>query len=170
MYKRLRDDLGLVYSAGFYQIYKWKAGMLVGYIGCKADKTSKAIEETVKIMTNLQRDVPEGKLELKRLDTLNSFVFNVDTPFQLTEVYSLYHLRKEPLNTLEKIQDAYITASKQELETLARKFLKPEKVQIFIVADKTIQVKKDGQLISLEEDLMALADRLGVPFQETTLR
>ena len=170
LYKRLRDDLGLVYATGFYQIYKWKAGMLVGYIGCKSDKTSQAIEETLKIMKSLQKDIPPEQLELKRLDTLNSFVFNVDTPFQLAEVYGLYQLRKEPLNTLDKIQTAYMTASKNELEALAGKFLDPKKIQIFVVADKSIQIKRDGKVITLGQDLMALADRLGIPFQEMALR
>jgi predicted Zn-dependent peptidase len=50
MYKRLRDDLGLVYSAGFFQTYKWHAGILAGYIGCKGDQTRTAIIETLNIM------------------------------------------------------------------------------------------------------------------------
>ena len=59
--------------------------MLTGYIGSKGDNTANAIEETVKIMTTLQEDVPEEKLEQKRLDALNGFVFNVDTPAALAE-------------------------------------------------------------------------------------
>jgi zinc protease len=170
LYKRLRDDLGLVYSTGFFQIYKWKAGMLVGYVGCKGDKTRQAIEETIQIMESLHENVPEEFLELKRLDTLNSFVFNVDTPFQLAEVYSRYYLRKEPLDTLDRIQEAYMGASRTELESLARKFLAPDKLQIFIVADKSIIVRKDGKALTLEEDLKALAADLGLPFQEVALR
>ncbi|MDY6952385.1 MAG: pitrilysin family protein, partial [Thermodesulfobacteriota bacterium] len=65
---RLRDDLGLVYAAWFYQAFKWKAGMLIGYIGSKGDNTAKAVEETVKTMTTLQEEVPEEELEQKRLD------------------------------------------------------------------------------------------------------
>jgi predicted Zn-dependent peptidase len=144
--------------------------MLIGYIGCKSDKTSEAIEETLIIMNSLKEDLPSEKLKLKRLDTLNSFVFNVDTPFQLTEVYGLYQLRQEPLNTLDTIQNAYMTASKEELETLAGKYLDPTKIQIFVVADKTTSVKRDGKVTTLEQDLTALADRLGIPFQEVALR
>lgn len=144
MYTRLRDDLGLIYSGWFYQTYKWKAGILLGYIGCKGDKTGDAIRETAKIMTSLRKAVPEKEIEQKRLDALNSFVFNVDTPSELVEVYSNYHLRKEPLDTLEKIQDAFITATKKELETLAKKLLVQKKLQIFVVCDKTTLLKKSG--------------------------
>jgi predicted Zn-dependent peptidase len=171
MYKRLRDDLGLVYSAGFFQTYKWHAGILAGYIGCKGDQTRTAIIETLNIMKSLRKEIPPQDLELKRLDALNSFVFNVDTPAELVEVYGRYHMRGEPLDTLERIQDAYIGASKEDLLKLAAQLLDPANIQIFIVADKKIAVKgKQGGQITLEEDLRRLAQHLGLSFKEVKLR
>ena len=171
LYTRLRDDLGLVYAAWFYQTYKWKAGLLAGYIGCKGDKSAQAIQETVHIMNSLRKEVPEKDLELKRLDALNSFVFNVDTPMELVEVYSRYYMRGEPLDTLGRIQDAYISATKGELENLARRFLDPKKLQIFVVGDKTTRVKrKDGTEVTLREDLKTLAKALDLPYREIMLR
>jgi predicted Zn-dependent peptidase len=171
MYTRLRDDLGLVYSAGFFQTYKWRAGLLLGYIGCKADQTGAAIMETVKIMQTLHQEVPPEELELKRLDALNSFVFNVDTKAELVEVYGRYHLRDEPLDTLERIQDAYMDATQKELRKLAAELLDPQKIQIFVVADKNIKVQsQSGKEITLEEDLKAIAQKLDLPFQEIMLR
>ena len=171
MYKRLRDDLGLVYSAGFYQNYKWKAGYLVGYIGCKADKTVQAILETVNIIKKLHMDVPKHEFEFKKIDALNSFVFNVDTPSELVEVYGRYSLRNEPLDTLERIQDDYMAANSNDLLSLAQSKLNPSKLQIFIVGDKSILVKNpQGKEISLEEDLKLLADKLGLDFKEMPLR
>ena len=171
MYKRLRDDLGLVYSAGFYQIYKWQAGQLVGYIGCKGDQTTAAIAETLKLMDALRDKIPEKELELKRLDALNSFVFNVDTKSELVDVYGRYHLRREPLDTLERIQDAYMSATKEDLHRLALQLLDPQKVQIFIVGDKSISVSSpDGKAETLEENLKRLARSRNLPFQEVQLR
>jgi predicted Zn-dependent peptidase len=171
LYKRLRDDLGLVYSAGFYQTYKWRAGMLIGYIGCKGDKTVSALEESISIMKSLHQQVPGGELEQKRLDAMNSFVFNVDTPFELVKVYGRYYMRKEPLDTLGRIQDSFLTVQKGELTSLARKFLRPANLQIFIVGDKDIQVHRDGaEDLTLGKDLTALAKRLGIPFKEIVLR
>ena len=171
MYTRLRDDLGLVYSAGFFQTYKWNAGVLIGYIGCKGDKTGTSIEETLQIMRSLRNNIPQKDLELKRLDALNSFVFNVDSPAELVEVYSRYHMRGEPLDTLERIQEAYIQATQVELRDLAVELLDPEKLQIFVVADTMIPVKQaDGTEITLEEDLKALAKRIGLPYREIALR
>jgi predicted Zn-dependent peptidase len=171
MYTRLRDDLGLVYSAGFFQTYKWNAGLLLGFIGCKGDKTSTSIEETLRIMNSLRINIPEHDLELKRLDALNSFVFNVDTPAELVEVYSRYYMRGEPLDTLERIQDAYLSATAEELQELAVSLLDTNKLQIFIVADKMIPVKgEDFTELTLEEDLKILAQKLGLPYRKIALR
>ncbi|CAB1073565.1 hypothetical protein JY97_03020 [Alkalispirochaeta odontotermitis] len=171
MYTRLRDDLGLVYSAGFFETYKWAAGMLIGYIGCKGDKTVPALTETINIMQALHGDVPPGELEQKRLDALNSFVFNVDSPVDLVKVYGRYSMRKEPLDTLDKIQDAFFTAGRDDLRRLAQEYLVPRKIQIFVVADKMIKVKNDsGDEITLEMQLMQLAESLGLPYREIALR
>ena len=171
MYTRLRADLGLVYAAWFYQTSKTKAGMLIGYIGCKGDKTGYAIAETVKLMAALQTSVPEDHFKQKRLDALNSFVFKVDTPAALTAVYARYHMREEPLDTLGRIQDIYIGAEREELRTLGGRFLDPKKLQIFVVGDKSTRVKKeDGTDITLEQDLKALAKTLDLPYQEIELR
>ncbi|MCJ7596625.1 MAG: insulinase family protein, partial [Desulfobacterales bacterium] len=171
LFTRLRDDLGLVYAAWFYQTYKWKAGLLLGYIGCRGEQTGMAIQETVNIMNALRRNVPEGDLEQKRLDALNSFVFNVDTPIELVEAYGRYHLRNEPLDTLERIQEAFLSAKREELEGLARNFLDSQKLQIIVVGDMSASVKSNkATVISLGEELKALGERLGLSSFEVPLR
>ena len=171
MYTRLRDDLGLVYAAGFYQTYKWDAGGLFGYIGCKGDKTAAAIAQTIQIMNSLRQDVPPKALEQKRSDALNSFVFNVDTPEDLVKVYGTYYMRSEPLDTLEIIQNAFFDASREDLRRLARDYLVPGNIQIFVVGDKDIKVKNEhGEVLTLEEMLKQLADSLGLPYKEIALR
>ena len=171
LFTRLREDLGLAYATFFVQTYKWKAGMLLGYIGCKGDQTATALRETMDLMEALGRNLPEEELEQKRMDVLNSFVFNVDTPAQLVEAYARYDLRGEPLDTLERIQAAYLSAKKAELESLARTFLDPRKIQGFIVGGKETSVmKEDGSVVKLEEALRSLAGVLGLPYKEIPLR
>jgi len=171
MYTRLRDDLGLVYSTGFFKTYKWSAGMLFGYIGCRGDKTVPAIAETINIMKSLHQDVPSKELEQKRLDALNSFVFNVDNPADLVKVYGRYYMRQEPLDTLGKIQDAFFNADRDDLRRLAREYLDPQKIQIIVVADKMINVNNEsGDELTLEKHLMQLAESLGLPYREIALR
>ncbi len=171
LYKRLRDDLGLVYSAGFYQTYRWQAGLLLGYIGCKGDKTGQAISETARIIGALSKNVPESDFRLKRLDALNSFVFNVDSPEALVTTYSRYALRDEPLDTLERIQTQFILARHEEMHQLAKAYLDTSRLQIVIVADKnTPVIGPDGTKTTLETNLERLAEQLGLPYRELALR
>ena len=80
-------------------------------------------------------------------------------------------MRNESLDTLEKIQDAYLRTTKEELHRIAGELLDPAKIQIVVVADKNITVpSSEGKGISLEEDLKALANKLDLPFQEIQLR
>nr|MBP7323009.1 insulinase family protein [Deltaproteobacteria bacterium] len=171
MYKRLREDLGLVYATWFFQTYKWKAGILAGYIGCKGDQTKLALEETIKVMESLRQNVPSEELERQRLNALNSFVFNVDTPAALVNVYAHYQLRNEPLNTLELIQDAFTSATAEELTMLSNRYLDPRNLQIFVVGDKNIGAKRsNGSMGVLGDDLQDLAATLGLQFKEVPLR
>jgi len=171
VYKRLRDDLGLVYSAGFFQPYRWQAGMVAGYIGCKGDQTAAAILETVKLMRDTRTSIPKGLFEINRQDALNSFVFNVDTPADLVNVYGRYALRGEPLNTLDYIQEQFISATLDDMARLAGKWLNPAKLQIVVVADKTTPVQdKSGTVITLEAALKKTANQLNLPYEEVALR
>jgi predicted Zn-dependent peptidase len=171
MYTRLRDDLGYVYAAGFYQTFKWQAGLLVGSINCQGDKAAAAALETLEIMKSLRRSVPERELERHRLDALNGFVFNLDTKSDLVQAYGRYHLRGEPLDTLGRIQDALFSADRNELLEIARRLFDPGRLQIHVVADKTLPVQKPGgRTVTLEEDLKAMARSLNLPFREIELR
>lgn len=171
VYKRLRDDLGLVYSAGFFQPYRWQAGMVMGYIGCKGDQTAAAILETVQLMGDIRESIPEDLFEINRQDALNSFVFNVDTPADLVNVYGRYALRGEPLDTLDRIQEQFIAATPKDMQRLAQTWLDPAKLQIVVVADKTISVKdENGTVTTLEETLKRTAQKLNLAFKKVALR
>ncbi|MDY6880889.1 MAG: pitrilysin family protein [Thermodesulfobacteriota bacterium] len=171
MYTRLRDDLGLIYAGAFYQTYKWRAGILKGYIGCKADKTGQAIQETIDLMKGLHQGIPKEVLEQKRLDVLNGFVFNVDTAHELVNAYARYEMRREPLDTLARIQDVYLLTKADELANLARTFLDPKQLQIFVVGDKNRVLRgQDGEEVTLEKEMISLAESLGLPYKEIALR
>ena len=171
VFRRLREDLGLVYSAYFHQRYKWKAGWITGFMGCKGDQTAEAIRQAVALMKQLREGVPADEVNQKRLDALNSFVFNVDTPAALTNVYARYRLRGEPLDTLRQIQKAYMEASREDLRNRALTYLDPSRLQIVVVGDRSTRVaQEDGTRTNLEASLRRTAGELGLPFETRPLR
>jgi len=87
------------------------------------------------------------------------------------EVYGRYHMRNEPLDTLDRIQEAYFDAGRDELRRLADTYLVPQKMQVFVVGDKSIEIKQpDGRTVTLGEDLAGTAASLGLPYRELELR
>ena len=95
----------------------------------------------------------------------------MDTKAELVDVYGRYYLRKEPLDTLERIQDAFLGATQEELHRLAIELFDLQKIQIIVVGDKNFKVQsQSGKEITMEEDLMALAKKYALPYQEIKLR
>ena len=171
LYKRLRDDLGLVYSAWAGQTYRWQAGFIIGGMGCKGDQTVRAVKETAGLMAALQAEIPSDAFTLRQLDVLNSFVFNVDSPASLTEVYGRYFMRQEPLDTLDQIQTAYLTATPAKLQPLARQYFDPGNLQIVVVGDGDLKVRSQAEeAMDLRTALDQLAAQIGLPFEEAPLR
>jgi predicted Zn-dependent peptidase len=145
--------------------------LLVGTIGCRGDQAGAAVLETLSIMESLRRQVPARELELKRLDALNSFVFNLDTKTDLVQAYSRYYMRQEPLDTLQRIQEAFFSAKREELREIARSLLAGDRIQVHVVADKTTPVSKPGgTVVTLGEELQAMARSLNLPFREIEWR
>ena len=95
----------------------------------------------------------------------------MDTKADLVRVYGRYAMRREPLDTLDKIQDAFFSADREELRKLAEELLSSPKIQIFVVGDKSIPVNTEGgQTQTLEQNLMDVAQKIGLPYKEVELR
>lgn len=164
---RLRDDLGLAYSAAFGELENWQTGYFMGWIGCQGARTGLALRETVGLMASLKQGVKEKDVKRNKQMLLNSFVFNLDNNFDLATTYAGYALRGAPLDTLETIQRSFSEATAEKLTELARRFFDISKLQIVIVADKNTLVEEiDGVKVTLGDDLAALAQELGLSFSE----
>jgi len=62
-------------------------------------------------------------------------------------------------------------ATQEELRRLAVALFDLQKIQIFVVGDKNIKLKsQSGKEMTMEEDLMALAEKYSLPYQEIQLR
>lgn len=164
---RLRDDLGLVYGSAFWQTENWQSGYFMGWIGCKGSGTGLALRETAGLMEALKLGVKEKDVKRTKLSLLNGFVFNLDNQYDLASTYAGYALRGADMNTLAKIQTAFSNVTAAELTELARQFFDVSKLQIVVVGDKNTLVGPNGdEKLTLEQDLQAVAQELGLSFNE----
>jgi len=135
LFKNVRSREGLAYSVfGIYSANYDYPGLF--YVGCqtKSEATVKAVRamtEEVRIMT--ESLVTDQELALAKDSYLNSFVFNFDTKGEIVQRLMTYAYYGYPQDFLEKTKDSIEKVTKEDVLRVAKKYLRPDKVQILAV-------------------------------------
>jgi predicted Zn-dependent peptidase len=87
--------------------------------------------EEVRIMT--ESLVTDEELALAKDSYLNSFVFNFDTKGEIVQRLMTYAYYGYPQDFLEKTKDSIEKVTKEDVLRVAKKYLRPDKVQILAV-------------------------------------
>jgi predicted Zn-dependent peptidase len=135
LFKNVRSREGLAYSVfGSYSANYDFPGLF--YVGCqtKSEATIKAIRamtEEVRKMTESQ--VTDEELALARDSYLNSFVFNFDTKGEIVSRLMTYAYFGYPQDFLQKTKESLEKVTKEDILRVAKKYLRPDDVQILAV-------------------------------------
>jgi predicted Zn-dependent peptidase len=135
LFKNVRSREGLAYSVfGIYSANYDFPGLF--YVGCqtKSEATVKAIRamtEEVRKMT--ESEVTDEELALARDSYLNSFVFNFDTKGEIVSRLMTYAYFDYPQDFLQKSKENIEKVTKQDVLRVAKKYLRPDDVQILAV-------------------------------------
>jgi len=135
LFKNIRSREGLAYSVfGNYSANYDHPGVF--YVGCQTKSEStvyaiRAMAEEVRKMT--ESEVTDEELALARESYLNSFVFNFDTKGEIVARLMTYAYFGYPLDFLQKTKDNVEKVTKKDVLRVARKHLKPDKIQILAV-------------------------------------
>jgi zinc protease len=135
LFKNVRSRKGLAYSVyGVYSANYDFPGIF--YVGCqtKSESTVHAIRamiEEVKKMT--EAEVTDEELSLAKESYLNSFVFNFDSKAEIVRRLMTYAYYGYPEDFLMKTKENIERVTKADVLRVARKHLKPDKVQILAV-------------------------------------
>ncbi|NQT03723.1 MAG: insulinase family protein [Planctomycetes bacterium] len=135
LFKNVRSREGLAYSVfGIYSANYDFPGLF--YVGCqtKSEATVKAIRamtEEVRKMT--ESEVTDEELALAKDSYLNSFVFNFDTKGEIVGRLMTYVYYDYPLDFLQKTKDNVEKVTKKDILRVAKKYLRPDEIQILAV-------------------------------------
>ncbi|MBW8040152.1 MAG: insulinase family protein [Planctomycetes bacterium] len=135
LFKNIRSREGLAYSVfGIYSANYDFPGLF--YVGCMTKSAStvyaiRAMTEEVKKMT--EAEVTDEELALAKESYLNSFVFNFDTKGEIVARLMIYEYFGYPPDFLQKAKTKIEKVTKADVLRVARKHLKPEKMQILAV-------------------------------------
>jgi predicted Zn-dependent peptidase len=135
LFKNIRSREGLAYSVfGLYSSNYDFPGVF--YVGCQTKSKStvyaiRAMTEEVKKMT--ESEVTDEELALAKESYLNSFVFNFDTKGKIVARLMIYEYYGYPPDFLQKAKANIEKVTKADVLRVARKHLKPDKMQILAV-------------------------------------
>lgn len=138
--QKVRSDLGYAYnvSAGWGAQYDHPGTFTIGG-SVKAENTVDALkvirEEVDKIRTS---EVTDEELRIAKESTLNSFVFNFDTPAKTIQRLVRYEYYGYPKDFIFQYQKAIAAITKADVLRVAKEYIKPENFVIVGVGPKDL--------------------------------
>jgi predicted Zn-dependent peptidase len=135
MFKRIRTDEGLAYSVyGYYGAGYMYPGVFRCGAQTKSESTVYAIELMLEEMERMtEEEVSDEELAKAKDEYLNSFVFNFDSRAKIVNRMMTYAYFGYPLDFMEKVKEGVERVTKADVLRVAKKYLRPEKVQILVV-------------------------------------
>ena len=138
MFKKIRTDEGLAYSVwGYYGASYQYPGVFSSGAQTKSESTIYAIKLMLKEMKRITEDeVSDEELAKAKDQYLNSFVFNFDSQAKIVNRLMTYAFFGYPLDFMEKVKEGVERVTKKDVLRVAKKYLRPDKVQILVVGKK----------------------------------
>jgi predicted Zn-dependent peptidase len=137
-FKRIRTDEGLAYSVwGTYGASYRYPGVFSCAAQTKSESTVYAIElmlEEVRRIT--KEEVSDDELARAKDRYLNTYVFNFDSKAKIVNRLMTYAFNDYPMDFMETIKTGVEKVNKADVLRIAKKYLKPDKVQVLIVGNK----------------------------------
>ncbi|MCP2620157.1 insulinase family protein [Candidatus Aminicenantes bacterium AC-334-K16] len=137
MFKKIRTDEGLAYSVWG----RYGARYVVpGIFSCGAQTKSESTVYAIKLMLRelkriTEEEVTDEELQRAKDQYLNGFVFNFDSKTKILSRILTYAYFGYPLDFMERLKKQVERVTKKDVLRVARKYLKPDKVQILVVGN-----------------------------------
>ncbi len=133
--KKIRSDMGLTYGifGGVDDQYNYPGVFSIGTF-TKSKSTSKAISSIIdEIKLFKDKGVTEEELKIAKDSYFNKFVFNFDTKGEIVARKMVYEYFGLPLDFLEHARDKIEKVMVADVNSVAKKYLHPEKSVILVV-------------------------------------
>jgi len=135
MFKKIRTSEGLAYSVwGNYSASYLNPGVFSCGAQTKSQSTVYAIELMLKELERIQKEeVSDEELARAKDEYLNSYVFNFDSRAKVVNRMMTYAYYGYPLDFMDKVKEGVEKVTKADVLRVAKKYLRPDKVQILVV-------------------------------------
>jgi len=138
MFKIIRTDEGLAYSVwGYYGANYQVPGVFRCEAQTKSESTVYALELMLKEIKRIrEEEVSSAELARAKDEYLNSFVFNFDSRAKIVNRLMTYAFFGYPLDFMDRVKKGVEKVTKEDVLRVAKKYLRPDKVQILVVGKK----------------------------------
>jgi len=138
MFKKIRTDEGLAYAVwGRYEANYLVPGVFSSGAQTKSESTVYAIELMLKELKRItEEEVSDEELAKAKDQYLNSFVFNFDSRAKIVNRLMTYAFFGYPLDFMDRVKKGVEKVTKEDVLRVAKKYLRPDKVQILVVGKK----------------------------------
>ncbi len=137
LFKQLRNAEGLAYAVyGAYGAEYMHPGIFFLGLQTQSSRTLEAIyalEHELRKMTG--ELVTEDELQLAKESWLNAYVFHFDSVDKVMRRAAAYAYYGYPLDYLQRLRQRIETVSAEDVLQVARKYLRPDAVQILVVGN-----------------------------------
>ncbi len=134
---RIRSDEGLAYSA--YSDFQTSRdiGMFYVSLQTKLESTNRAISITLEEIDKMRKaPVDKDELSMAKETFMNQFIFRFTTSASIVAQKVDIEYEELPLNYLETYLDNVQAVTQEDIQRVAKKYLRPEDVKILVIGDK----------------------------------
>lgn len=157
LFKEVRTRQGLAYSVGsVFTPGNLERGLFVAYGETKAPSTVQAISAVEQEINRIRTEpVTEEELRLAKDSFLNSFVFSFSNSAQIANRQASLEYYGLPPDYLERFRDGVVAVTREAVQTVAQKYLRPAALIILAVGrpdrfDQPLSTFGDLNTIRLE--------------------
>jgi zinc protease len=138
MFKKIRSEEGLAYSVfGYYGVALDHPGIFNAGAQTKSQSTVYAIRMMIKEIKRMtQEEVTDEELNRGKDEFLNSYVFNYDRKEKIVNRMLTFAHFGYPLDFADQIKQGVERVTKADVLRVAKKYLKPDKLQILVTGKK----------------------------------
>lgn len=134
---RIRNDEGLAYSVGsIYSTDTRDTNFFIAYAQTKTESTVQAIQSSLDVIRKMRTTpISKNEFETAKEMFLYSYVFRYTEPSRSLGAVMGLEFEGLPPDTLEKEFAGYNAVTPADIERVAKKYLRPEELTIFVVGD-----------------------------------
>ena len=135
--QRIRNDEGLAYSVGsIYSTDTRDMNFFIAYAQTKTESTVQAIQSSLDVINKMRTTpISKNEFETSKEMFLYSYVFRYTEPARSLGAVMGLEFDGLPPDTLEKEFAGYNAVTAADIERVAKKYLRPEELTLFVVGD-----------------------------------